>query len=166
MLSDCKLVMLYKGAKNLWAAFLPAEFGTVLLVAQEPWVLWTNRGYSDQHSCGQMDVTVGFSRSERSRNKFGRHSNCSGTWMFHGEEKWIRVDQNTLPMATSVFLHISRKLLSALVAEQHGVDSHVVQTLCRRFLAASQYSAVSPYYTALLCYTILRCQDGTNSHSI
>ena len=43
-----------------------------------------------------MDVTVGFSRSERSRNNFGGHSNCSGR-IFYGREKWIGLDQNTLP---------------------------------------------------------------------
>src|SRR5271170_8445815 len=32
---------------------------------------------------GQMDVTAGFSRSERSRNNLGRNSNCSGR-MFYG----------------------------------------------------------------------------------
>jgi len=42
--SDCRLVMLYKVVKELWAQFFfPAEFGTFWLVAQEPQVLWTNR---------------------------------------------------------------------------------------------------------------------------
>src|SRR5271170_5707076 len=97
-----------------------------------------------------MDATVGFSRSERSRNNFGRHSNCSGR-MFYSREKWIGLDQNTVPMAP-VFLHISRKLLSVLLAEQHGVYCGSLpglcvrecgnrggcggSTLCRRFLAA------------------------------
>jgi hypothetical protein len=45
-LSDCRLVMLYKGVKYLWAEFLPAEFGTFLLVAQQPEELWTNRDHS------------------------------------------------------------------------------------------------------------------------
>jgi hypothetical protein len=35
-----------------------------------------------------MDVMTGFSRSERSRNNFGRHSNCSGS-LGYGREKWI-----------------------------------------------------------------------------
>jgi len=39
--SDCRLVLL---VKKLWAEFLPAEFGMLLLVAQEPQVLWTNGG--------------------------------------------------------------------------------------------------------------------------
>src|ERR1700685_4578348 len=33
-----------------------------------------------------MEFTIGFSRSERSRNNLGRNSNCSGR-MFHGREK-------------------------------------------------------------------------------
>jgi len=36
--------MLYKVVKKLWAELLPAEFGMLLLVAQEPKVLWTNGG--------------------------------------------------------------------------------------------------------------------------
>jgi hypothetical protein len=35
-----------------------------------------------------MDVTVGFRRSERSRNNLGKDSNCSGR-MFYGREKRI-----------------------------------------------------------------------------
>ena len=38
--SDSRLAMLHKGVKKLWAEFLPAEFGTFLLVAQQPGVLW------------------------------------------------------------------------------------------------------------------------------
>ena len=34
--------MLYEVVKKLWAEFLPAEFGTPLLVAQEQQELWTN----------------------------------------------------------------------------------------------------------------------------
>ena len=44
--SDCRLVMLYKVVKKLWAEFLSAEFGILLDVAQEPRVLWRNGDYS------------------------------------------------------------------------------------------------------------------------
>jgi hypothetical protein len=44
--SDCRLVMLYKEVKEVWAEFLPAEFGMFLLVAQQPEVLWTNGDHS------------------------------------------------------------------------------------------------------------------------
>ena len=44
--SDCRLVMLYKVVKKLWAEFLSAEFGILLHVAQEPQVLWRNGDYS------------------------------------------------------------------------------------------------------------------------
>jgi len=40
-LSDCKLGMLYKVINKI-----PAEFGTFLLVAQQPEVLWQNGAYS------------------------------------------------------------------------------------------------------------------------
>jgi hypothetical protein len=42
--SDCRLFMLYKLVKKLWAEFLPAECGMLLLVAQEPQVIWINGG--------------------------------------------------------------------------------------------------------------------------
>jgi hypothetical protein len=75
--------------------------------------LWRCSGQpcNNQQSYGPMNVTVGFSRSERSRNNLGRNSNCSGR-MFYGREKWIGLDQNTLPPMAPVFLHISRKLLN------------------------------------------------------
>ena len=52
--------------------------------------LWRCSGQpcNSQQSYGQMDVMVGFSRSERSRNNLGRNSNCSGG-MFDGREKWV-----------------------------------------------------------------------------
>jgi hypothetical protein len=75
--SDCRLVMLYKVVKKLW----PEVFA---------FRLWRCSGQpcNNQQRDRQMDVTVGFSRSERSRNNLGRHSNCSGR-MFYGREKWI-----------------------------------------------------------------------------
>src|SRR5271154_7163322 len=57
-----------------------------------------------------MDITVGFSRSERSRNNLGRNSNCSGRMFYGRENLWIGLDQNTLPQMAPVFLHISSKL--------------------------------------------------------
>jgi hypothetical protein len=48
--------------------------------------------------------------------------------MFYARENlWIGLDQNTLPPMAPVFLHISRKLLSVLLAEQHGVYCHSCQ---------------------------------------
>ena len=117
--SDCRLVMLYKVVKKLWLEFCQRNF--------QPFCLQLN----NQQSYGQMDVTVGFSRSERSRNNFGGHSNCSGR-IFYGREKWIGLDQNTLPPMAPVFLYISRKLLSSLLAEQHGVYCHSLPGLCVR----------------------------------
>jgi hypothetical protein len=58
--------------------FLLSDFGDFLAILE-----------TNQQSYGQMDITAGFSRSERSRNNLGRNSNCSGR-MFHGREKWIR----------------------------------------------------------------------------
>ena len=43
---------------------------------------------NNEQSYGQMDVAAGFRRSEKSRNNFGRHSNCSGR-LVYGKEKWI-----------------------------------------------------------------------------
>ena len=45
----------------------------------------------NRQSYGQMDVTVGFSRSERSRNNLGRSSNSSGR-MLYGSLKWIGLE--------------------------------------------------------------------------
>jgi len=44
-LSDCRLVMLHKVVNKLWAEFLPAEFGTFLLVAPQQGELWGNGGH-------------------------------------------------------------------------------------------------------------------------
>ena len=44
--SDCRLVMLYKVVKKLWAEFLHAELGTFLLLPQELQDLWTREGHS------------------------------------------------------------------------------------------------------------------------
>jgi len=96
--------------------------------------LWRCSGQlcSNQQSYGQMDVMVGFSRSERPRNNFGRSSDCSGR-LFYGREKWIGLNQITLHMAPAFqVLHISRKLLSSLLAEQHGVYCHSLPRLCVR----------------------------------
>ena len=95
--------------------------------------LWRCSGQAcnNQQNYGQMDVTAGFSRLERSRNNLGRNSNCSGR-MFYGREKWIGLGQNTLPPMAPVFLHISRKLLSSLPAEQHGDYCHSLPSLCVR----------------------------------
>jgi hypothetical protein len=57
--------MLYEGVKNLCGRdFIPSNFRDVLATTA------TTIGSMD-------DVTVGFSRSERSRNKFERSFNCS-----------------------------------------------------------------------------------------
>ena len=40
--SDCRLVMLYGVVKKPWTDFLPSEFGTPLLLAQELQELCTN----------------------------------------------------------------------------------------------------------------------------
>jgi hypothetical protein len=95
--------------------------------------LWRCSGQpcNNQQSYGPMNVTVVSSRSERSRNNLGRNSNRSGR-MFSSREKWIGLDQNTLPPMAPVFLHISRKLLSVLLAEQHGVCCHRFPGLCVR----------------------------------
>ena len=77
-----------------------------------------------------MDVTAGFSRSERSRNNLGRNSNCSGSMFYGRENLWIGLDQNTLLPMALVFLHISRKLLTVLLAERDGVYCHNLASLC------------------------------------
>jgi hypothetical protein len=41
---------------------------------------------NNQQSYGQIDVTVGFSRSERSRNNLGRSSNCTSTLALTDDE--------------------------------------------------------------------------------
>ena len=68
--SDCRL-MLYKVVKELWEE-LWAEFFALRL--------WRCSGQpcNKQWNNGQMDVTAGFSRSERSRNNLGRNSHYSG----------------------------------------------------------------------------------------
>jgi len=55
--------------------------------------LWRCSGHpcNNQQSYGQMDVTAEFSRSERSRNIFGRHSNCSGRLVYGREKSPIRL---------------------------------------------------------------------------
>ena len=157
--------MLHEVVKKLWAEFFALR-------------LWRRSGQpcNNQQSYGQMDVTAGFSRSERSINNLERNSNCSGRMFYGRENLWISNWAWPKTHMAPAFLHISRKLLSVLLAEQHGVYCHslpglcvrkcgtevvvVVQTLCRRFLAAfwccaaSQYLAVSPYCAALLCYTV------------
>ena len=97
--SDCRLLMLYKVVKELWPEFFALR-------------LWRCSGQpcNNQRNYRQMDVTAGFSRSERSRKNLRRNSNCSGR-MFNGRENlWIGLDQNTLPPMAPVFLHISSKL--------------------------------------------------------
>src|SRR5271156_2386520 len=101
--SDCRLLMLYKVVKELWAEFFALR-------------LWRCSGQpcNNQQNYGQMDVTAGFSGSERSRNNLGRNSNCSGRMFYSRENLWIRrpigLDQNTLPPMAPVFLYISSKL--------------------------------------------------------
>jgi hypothetical protein len=95
------------GAEEVWADFFALG-------------LWRCSGQpcNNQQRYGQIDITVGFSRSERSRNNPGRSSDCSES-MFYGRGKWIRqrrLDQETVHMAP-VFLHMSRKLLTVLLAE-------------------------------------------------
>ena len=74
--------------------------------------LWRCSGQAcnNQQNYGQMDVTAGFSRLERSRNNLGRNSNCSGRMFYGRETLWIGLDQNTLPPMAPVFLHISSEL--------------------------------------------------------
>jgi hypothetical protein len=69
--------MLYKVVKKLWAEFFAFR-------------LWRCSGQScnNQQGYRQMDVTAGFSWSERSRNNLGRTSNCRGRKLY-GREKWI-----------------------------------------------------------------------------
>src|SRR5271170_5522199 len=52
--SDCRLVMLYIVVKKLWAEFFALR-------------LWRCSGHpcNNQQSYGQMDITVGFGKSER-----------------------------------------------------------------------------------------------------
>src|SRR5271155_5552011 len=71
--SDCRL-MLYKVVMKLWPEFFGLR-------------LWRCSGQpcNNQQSYGQMDVTAGFNRSERSRNNLGRNSNCRGR-MLYGRE--------------------------------------------------------------------------------
>src|SRR5271154_2679054 len=75
--SNCRL-MLYKVVKELWADFFSLR-------------LWRCSGQpcNSQQNYGQMDVTVGFSGSERSRNNLGRNSNCSGRMFYSRENLWI-----------------------------------------------------------------------------
>jgi len=44
--SDCRLIMLYKVVKKLWANLLLAALGIVLLLPQELQEVWTNGGDS------------------------------------------------------------------------------------------------------------------------
>jgi hypothetical protein len=55
--------------------------------------LWgcSSQPCDNRQSYGQMSVTVGLSRSERSRNNLGRISNSSGK-ILYGREKWIGFD--------------------------------------------------------------------------
>ena len=96
--------------------------------------LWRCSGQpcNNQQSCGQLHITVGLWRSERSRNNLGRNSNCSERMFYGRGNLWIGLDQNTLPPMAPVFLHISRKLLSSLPAEQHGDYCHSLPSLCVR----------------------------------
>jgi len=72
-------MMLYKVMKKIWAEIFALK-------------LWRCSGPPcNQHSYGQMDVSVEFSRSERSRNNLGRNSNCSGR-MLYSREKWIGLE--------------------------------------------------------------------------
>ena len=48
-----------------------------------------------------------------------------------GSGSWLD-SQSTLPPMAPVFLYISRKLLSSLLAEQHGVYCHSLPGLCVR----------------------------------
>jgi hypothetical protein len=65
------------GAGEVWAEFFALG-------------LWGCSGQpcNNQQRYGQIDITVGFSRSERSRNHPGRSSDYSGS-MFYGRGKWI-----------------------------------------------------------------------------
>jgi hypothetical protein len=82
--SDCRLLMLYKEVKKLWPEFFALR-------------LWRCSGQpcNNQQTDGQMDVTVGFSRSERSRNNLGRHFNCSGRFVYGRETPIGLSGQNT-----------------------------------------------------------------------
>jgi len=70
--------MLYKVVKKLWADFFALR-------------LWRCSGHlcNKQQSYGQIDVTVGFSRSERSGNNLDRNSDCSER-CFTVWKKWIK----------------------------------------------------------------------------
>src|SRR5271170_218714 len=74
--SNCRLFMLYKVVKKLWAEFFAFR-------------LWKCSGQpcKNQHSYGQMNVTAGFIRLERSRNSLGRNSNCSGRTLYGRENE-------------------------------------------------------------------------------
>jgi hypothetical protein len=102
-------------------------------------------------TCGIWDIFASTSRTmgymDRRRTQLdsahrkgpethlGRHSNCSGR-MFYGREKRIGLDQNSLHTMAPVFLHISRRLLSVLLAEQHGAYS--LLPLFARFIVSAQ----------------------------
>src|SRR5271168_1353109 len=83
--SDCRLLMLYKVVKELWAEFFALRLGRC-----------SGQPCHNQQNYGQIDVTAGFSGSQRSRNNLGRNSNCSGRIFYGGENLWIVLDQNTL----------------------------------------------------------------------
>jgi hypothetical protein len=112
--------MLYKVVKKLWAEFFALR-------------LWRCSGQScnNQQGSGQMDVTAGLSRSERSRNNIGRSSNCSGRKLYGRERNGSGLPKSQ--PVTPVFLHISCKLLtSVLLAQQHGVYCHSLPGFCVR----------------------------------
>ena len=120
--SECRLLMLYKGVKMCGRNFLPSDFGDVLANlattnrVMDKWMLWLDSAGQKGPEItleGILIVVEGCLTAERSG---------SGSWL----------DQHTLLPMAPIFLHISRKLLSSLLAQQHGVYCHGLPGSCVR----------------------------------
>src|SRR5271154_2140972 len=84
--------------------------------------LWRYSGQpcNNRQTYGELDVTDGFSRSERSRNTLeGIMIVMEGCFM--AERDGSSLSRSQCLCLPSVFLYIFRKLLSVLLAEQHSV---------------------------------------------